>query len=149
MGVDTVLLRRMAACRPSSRSEAALEGRFSQGAARDILQDLNGIQTLRAEAITPSTASSVPATRPPQKIACTFVKTALDQELLRCSLLPPVHAIELAAEKIANRVCNFLSVRFERKMPGVVELHLRARIVALECFGSWRKEKWIVLSPNS
>src|SRR5262249_26834486 len=69
--------------------------------------------------------------------------------LLRCSLLPPIYAIELASEKVANGVCNFLNVRFERKMAGVVEMHLRIWIVALECFGSWRQEKWIVLSPNS
>src|SRR5579864_5792811 len=31
-----------------SSSEAALEGRSSQCATRDVLQDLNGIQTLRA-----------------------------------------------------------------------------------------------------
>jgi hypothetical protein len=31
----------------------------------------------------------------------------------------------------------------------VVELYLRVRIVALECFGSLRQKKWIVLAPNS
>jgi len=35
-----------------------------------------------------------------------------EQEQLRCSLLPPIHAIELATEKITNGISNFLSVRF-------------------------------------
>jgi len=34
------------------------------------------------------------------------------KELLRCSLLPPMYAIELASEKIAYGISNFLSVRF-------------------------------------
>jgi len=56
---------------------------------------------------------------------------------------------QFAAEKIANRRGNFLSVFFRSKMPGVEEMNFSGRGIALECFRARRQEEWIVLSPDS
>lgn len=42
---------------------------------------------------------------------------------------------------------NLLCVRFQREVSRIEELNARFRYVALEGFGAWRKEEWIMLAP--
>ena len=39
-------------------------------------------------------------------------------------------------------------MRLQREVAGIVEMHFRARNVALESLGAGRDEGWIVLPPN-
>ena len=39
-------------------------------------------------------------------------------------------------------------MRFQREMAGVEEVHLGARVVALECLGPRRQKERIILSPD-
>src|SRR5215813_4832656 len=56
--------------------------------------------------------------------------------------------LQLATEEIANRACDFLSMRLQREMTCVVEAHLCVRIVSLERFSTRRQKKGIVLAPR-
>src|SRR5215831_2235092 len=51
-------------------------------------------------------------------------------------------------QELTDFVANLTRVRLQREMPGLKEMDLGIRIVALESFGAGRQEEWIVLSPN-
>jgi hypothetical protein len=55
---------------------------------------------------------------------------------------------QLAAQEIVNRTGNLLSMRFQREMAGVEEVHFGARVVALERLGPRRQKERIILSPD-
>ena len=52
------------------------------------------------------------------------------------------------AEKRADRGANFLSMRLQREVAGIVEMHLGVGVVAPEGLGPRRKKERIVLAPH-
>src|SRR4051794_27912598 len=67
-----------------------------------------------------------------------FVDSALTRDFL----------LHLAPKKIADGAGNFLQVRFQCEVTGVVEMQLRSRYVAPEGLGARRDERLIVLAPD-
>ena len=72
----------------------------------------------------------------------------MGKESLRCSLLPPIYAIELAREEIADGIRNFMSMRFQGEVAGIEETHLGAWVVAFERFGPRSQEERIAVAPD-
>jgi hypothetical protein len=132
----------------SELNQAALKGRFSQRATRDVLQDLYGIQTLRAVSNHAINCVKYSCYQAAPKDRLLVSKSLFRSGLLRYSFLPPIYAIELASEKITNSVCDFLSVRFQSEVAGFEEAHLGARVIAFERFRSERQEERIAVAPD-
>src|SRR5215469_9805517 len=55
---------------------------------------------------------------------------------------------ELTAQKLANRLANFLLVGFQSEVSGVIEMDFRPRNIALKRFRAGRQEERIVLAPD-
>ena len=55
---------------------------------------------------------------------------------------------KLAAEEVSNGARDFLMVRFEGEVAGVVEPHLGTRVVVFERFRTWGKKERIALAPD-
>src|SRR5450432_2607699 len=51
-------------------------------------------------------------------------------------------------QEIADRRCDFTSMRFKREVTGIEEANDRARDVALERLGSRRQKKRIIFAPR-
>src|SRR5258708_39402227 len=72
--------------------------------------------------------------------------TSLDGVLVDTLSSALIH--QLAAQELANRVCDLADMGFERKMASVVKMNLRVGIIAGERFGTGGQEEWVGVAPH-
>ena len=58
---------------------------------------------------------------------------------------PPTKPLSL--QEIADAFCDLAGMRFQSEVAGIEKADNRARVVALECLGTWRNKERIVLAP--
>ena len=55
---------------------------------------------------------------------------------------------QLATKEIPNGARDFLMVRFEREVAGIIETYLGVRIITFESFRTRRQKERITLAPD-
>src|SRR5579859_4178929 len=83
-------------------------------------------------AITPSTASSVPAITPPHGMARPGFKPCLGERVAVLAIVPRTSRAYGASQKVLDGLRDLIRVRLQRKMSGIVEMDFRAGNVTLE-----------------